>query len=521
MNTYDIILIGAGHNGLTAAAYLAKAGQKVLVLERRALVGGTVATEELWPGFKVDTVQQHGQIRPDIARDLNLAQHGLEPVAAVGSIFAPRPDGSHLYLAPNYTQATEAIARFSKTDAKHWPAFVSLMGKVANFLSDVYALTPPHLPKVDPAEGPALAQIGLKLRGLGKKDMMEVIRLVPMAALEMLDEWFESDAMRGVISAQAVHDLVQGPMGAGTVYNFSHHWVNHNGLFKTTPKGGVGQISQALAKAAQAFGAELRLNAEVAQINITDRRATGVTLKSGETFTARVIVANADPRHTLLGLVDPLELDPEAIHQAQQIKMRSATAKLHLALSGLPRFTAAPDANALRGTTVIAPSLNYVEKAYDATKYGECSAQPYLEVSLPTLTDPSRAPEGKHILSIHAQFAPYQLKHGDWQTQRDVLSKTILDTLQAYAPDLSSLITHSHLITPLDLEQTYGLTGGNLNHGEMMLDQFFFMRPMVGYTQYNTPIENLYLCGAGTHPGGGVSGASGRNAARQVLKMTR
>jgi phytoene dehydrogenase-like protein len=511
MNNFDSIIIGAGHNGLTTAAYLAKAGQNVLVLERRAVIGGSLVTEEVWPGYKVDTVQHRGELQAEVVRELNLTQHGLTP-ARVGGVFAPQPDGSALTLSPNMAASVQAIAKFSKKDSEQWPRFVALMSKIADFLRETYANTFPRVPKIDPAEAPVLAQLGLKLRGLGKKEMMEAIRVLPMALTELLDEWFESDAVKGAIGARGVHGVMQGSMGAGTAFLLLHHWANSHGFFQSTVPGGVGQITQALANAAQAHKATLRTNTEVAQIIVRDGRATGVRLASGEEISARRVISAADPRRTFLNLVGPLELDPEFVWAAQNIKLRGCVAKVNLALNGLPDFRSA-DGHAPHGTIVISPSLAYLERAYDAAKYGGLSEKPYLEVTLPSATDPSLAPNGKHIMSVHVQFVPYKGQIGEAEIER-----VVLETLSQYAPNLNGLISNSQILTPQTLESEYGLTEGNLYHGEMMLDQILFMRPISGWAQYKTPIENLWLCGPGTHPGGGISGGSGRNAARQILK---
>ena len=526
-NAYDAIIVGAGHNGLTTAAYLAKAGLKVLVLERRPVVGGAVVTEEGFPGFKVDTCSHGGQLRPDIGRDLGLAQHGLEIVSAHPTLFAPQPDGRQLLLSQGIAQTVESIERFSRADAKQWPAFVALLSKVAALLNEAYALTPPRVPAITPAEMPALAQLGLKLRGLGRKDMMEAVRMLPMSVAELLDEWFESDALKGAIGAFGVHGVMQGPMSGGTAFVLLHHWAINGGLFRPTVRGGMGQIANALANAAKAWGAEIRTGAEVAQIMVQDGKAIGVALASGEEINGRLVISNADPRRTFVGghkeppLLDSMELDPSFVRAVQNIRMRGACAKVNLALNGLPQFAGAHDHSPLHGTIVISPSLKYLERAYDAAKYGSYSPKPYLEIALPSVNDPSLAPEGRHVISIFAQYAPYHLKEGTWAERREALGDLVIETLSEYAPNLQSLITNYQVLTPLDLEEQYGLTEGNIHHGEMMLDQILFMRPVPGWAQYHTPIENLYLCGAGTHPGGGVSGASGRNAARQILKDTK
>ncbi len=512
---YDAIIIGAGHNGLTTAAYLAGAGQRVLVLERRDVVGGSVVTEELWPGYRVDTLQHYGALRPDIVRDLGLARFGLT-TTQVG-LTALQPGGDALALVPSVAASAQAIAAVSQADAERWPAFVALMAKVAGFLNEVYAAPFPRVPQVDAAEAPALAQLGLKLRGLGKKDMVEAIRVLPMSMLELLDEWFESDLLRGALAARGVHGLMQGPMGAGTGFLFLHHWANNDSLYQRQVRGGVGALSAALAKAAEAAGATLRLGAEVAHVRLTGDQADGVVLANGDEIAARRVVSALDPRRTFLNLVGPDALDPEFVWTTQNIKMRGCTAKVNLALDGLPEFKGVSEP-ALRGTLVLSPSLNDLERAYDAAKYGRISERPYLEVSVPTLADPGLAPAGKHILSVHMQFAPYKSEVEGWSA---AIEKTVVQALAQFAPDLPGRIVYSQVLTPHDLEAKFGLTEGNLYHGEMMLDQILFMRPMSGWAQHRTPIDGLFLCGPGTHPGGGVSGASGRNAARVILKQIR
>lgn len=514
-NHYDAIVIGAGQNGLTAAAYLARAGQRVLVLERRATLGGSVSTEALWPGYQVDPVLNRGQLAAEVVRELDLARHGLKPLPQSLSLFAPGPDGSHVWLTPDLPAALQSIGRLSRDDAAQWPKFLALLGKVAGFLQEAYGLTMPHLPRPLPAEAPGLAQLGLKLRGLGPKDMMEAVRLLPMSLTELLDEWFTSDLLKGALGAQGVHALTQGPLSAGTGYLLLHHWALQNGPFRGTVQGGSGAITQALAAVARAAGAEIRANSEVTAITTTDNRATGVRLASGEQVGARRVLSSLDPKRTFLGLVGPLALDPGFVHAINCIKMRGSVAKMHLALNGLPRFTAAPGPEALRGTVVIAPSLLYLERAYDAAKYGGLAEQPYLEITVPTVLDPSLAPAGQHVMSIHVQYAAYR---GETPAWREAIETAVLRTLAPYAPDLAGQITHRQVFTPHDLEQIYGLTEGHLYHGELMLDQFLFMRPVPGWAQYRTPVDQLWLCGPGAHPGGGISGLPGRNAAREVLK---
>ncbi len=514
-NSYDAIVIGAGHNGLTAAAYLAKAGQRVLVLERRETLGGTVSTDEPWPGYRVDPVQHFGRLSPDIQRDLGL--NGLAGALTRVPLTALQPAGESLILEPDVATSARAIARFSARDADRWPAFVGLMGKVAGFLNEVYAAPFPRVPHVDASEAPALAQLGLKLRGLGKKDMVEAVRVLPMSMFELLDEWFESDALRGVLAARGIHGLMQGPMSAGTAFLFLHHWAVQRSLFQTAVSGGVGILSAALARAAEGFGAEIRVGAEVAQVRLEGEHATGVILANGDEIAAKRVVSALDPRLTFLKLVGPECLDPEFVWATQNIKLRGCVARVNLAVDGLPGFQGVSEAG-VRGALVVSPSLNDVERAYDAAKYGRLSERPYLEISVPTAADPDRAPAGKHIVSIHFQYAPFKGEAADWE---GAIEKLAIAALSPYAPDLAGRVLHSQVLTPHALEGCYGLSEGNLYHGEMMLDQILFMRPLSGWAQHRTPVEGLYLCGPGTHPGGGVSGASGRNAARQLLKDLR
>ncbi len=519
--SYDAIVIGAGHNGLTAAAYLARAGQKVLVLERRGLVGGSVVTEELWPGFKVDTAAHRGQLAGEIVRDLALGRHGLVMLPGVASLFSPLPDGESLWLSTDPVATRDSLQRHSPADAARWAAFTARLDQVAGLLREAYALSMPAVPDIPAGDLPALARLAWHWRGLGKADMLEVLRLLPMSARELLDEWFESPALQAALAALGVQGLRQGPLSAGTAFLLAHQWVNHGGPFKATARGGLGQITAALASAARSAGAEIRTGAEVTRLLVEDGRAVGVVLADGAELRAQRLVSALDPRRTFLGLVDPFALDPEFVRAVQNIKLRGAFAKVHLALAGLPQFKAVAGGLGpapLRGVIHIGPSLMDLERAYDDAKYGRPSQRPWLEVTLPSVADPALAPDGQHVMSIWVQYAPYHLQDGDWDTQREALGDRVVRTLAEYAPGLEGLIVQRQVLTPLDLERTFGLTEGNVYHGEMMLDQILFMRPVPGWAQYRTPLEGLYLCGPGTHPGGGVSGLPGRNAARQLLK---
>lgn len=495
-NQYDTIIIGAGHNGLVAAAYLAKQGKKVLVLERRSIVGGSVVTESFGDNFTVDSVQIGGTLRPDIIKDLKLqlsaSTSPTAPLSTMPAFISLQPDGNHLTLNE------ESIKRFSEKDASRWNEFVRFMDKAASILDAAYATIMPRLPKnMSLRDGYGLLELGLELRLAGRKDMLNFIRALPMSAQELVEEYFESEIVKAAIASVAIHNSTLGPMSAGTGYTLIHNWLNRGGLVHVNA-GKAGEITSALANAVKSFGGEIRANSEVAKIKIENQIANGVVLSSGEEISADAILCSADPKHTLLKLVGAQDLPPEFVWHTQSIKMRGSVAKVHLQVNG--------DHGIPAGALCVAPSIKYLEKAYDAAKYGEISEKPYLEITT-----------SENTVSIHFQFAPYQLKTGDWGLETKKVEKIAIETLNEYFPNLNSLISNSHIITPMDLEQTYGLTEGDINHGQLMLDQFLFMRPIPGWSNHKTPIDNLYLCGSGVHGGGGVSGAAGRN----VLKVLK
>jgi phytoene dehydrogenase-like protein len=495
----DVIVIGAGLNGLVAANYLAKAGKKVLVLERREIVGGQAVTEALGEGFKVDALHAGGQLRPDIVSELDLTRHGY-PVTTAEPLISLLPDGRQLRLtADDDSETCASINAISRADAQSWPEFVAFMNEATAFLDAAYRTPMPRLPHVSLSEGAPLAKLGLKLRGLGARNMFRVIRMLPMSALELTEEWFESDPVRAAIGAVAVHGSTLGPMSAGSGYTLMHNWLNRGGPGHKRVEGGVGRMADALVAALKARGGQIRTSAEVKIILQDDLRTRGVRLAGDEEIAAPVVISGADPRHTLLDLVGAPELPPEFVWHTQSIKMRGSVAKVHLRTDGnhgLPQ-----------GTFVIAPSIRYVERAYDAAKYGQMSTAPYLEITA-----------NGAVVSIHFQFAPYKLRDSEWSQERAVLERIAVDTAAEALPQLKSSIREIKSLTPLDLEKIYGLTEGDLNHGQLLLDQMFFMRPTPGWSTHKTPIDNLYLCGNGVHGGGGLSGASGRNAAAAVLK---
>jgi len=502
MTRADILIVGAGHNGLVAAAYLAKAGRKVLVLERAEVPGGQLSAGRLWPGVEAPALHPSGRLRPDIVRDLGLARHGLRSAAASSTpaCVSLLPDGESLRLTTEAgdSSTVEAIRRLSARDAERWPEFLAFMDTAAEFLDAAYRTPMPRLQKSDlVANGLPLAALALRLRRLGRKDLFRVIRSLSMSAQEFTDEWFEAEPLKAAIGALAIHGVTLGAYSAGTGYTLIHNWLNRGGLSHRRDDGT--SITTALVSALEAHGGELRTAAGVARILVDRQRVTGVRLESGEQIEATVVASAADPRSTLLGLVGAPELPPEFVWQAQSIRMRGSVAKVHLLTDGRHGLH--------EGTLLVAPTLRYLERAYDAAKYGEISAQPYLEV---TTTGT--------VVSIHFQFAPYELRGREWAVARATLEQRAIDTLAVHCPGLRGSLREVRSITPLDLEQDWGLTEGDLSHGQPILDQIFFMRPLPGWSDHRTPVDGLYLCGGGVHGGGGVSGASGRNAARAILK---
>lgn len=521
---YDVIVIGAGHNGLVAASMLAKAGFKTLVLEQRNVLGGAAATEEVFPGFKINTGADDASLFGDeIIEALNLEAHGLAFYEPEVAIFAPQPDGSALTLWPDEVRSAAEISRFSQHDGGRYVEFAAEINQYARALRGMRLLTPPELMQRTLNDAATWSKFGLNLRRMGSKQMMEFMRVLPMPVGSYLDEWFESDALKGTLAAPAVLGNQLGVRSGGTNFMLLYQ---HAGGFqrRRAVVGGIGQLSAVLAAAAEQHGAEIRLQTAVDHILLSDTRdghddrAAGVVLADGSEIKAHVVVSNADPRRTFFGLVGPTKLEPRFMHHVRSIIYRGVTAKVNLALSGLPQFSGQADAAQLSGRICISPSLTYLEQAYDAAKYGSFSPNPLLDATIPTLLDPALAPAGQHIMSITMQYAPYDLAAGDWTEQRERLGDLIVAVLSRYAPDLPSLILERQILTPLDWEQTYALTEGSIHHGQMSLDQLLIMRPVSGWGRYRTPVENLFLCGAGTHPGGGVTGAPGYNAAREVIK---
>jgi phytoene dehydrogenase-like protein len=514
----DVIFVGGGHNGLTAATMLARRGLKTLVLEARATVGGAAITEELHPGFRISTLAHAAQPAAALITELRLAEHGLELIEPDPYLFAPLSDGRSLMLGGDIDATSASIATFSADDARRYPEFCETLARVRAFAGDIMASTPPDIEQPSNADLWSMAMMGRRFRKLGKKDAYRVLRWVPMSAADFVSEWFESEPLRAAVAGGGIFGTALGPRSAGSAAVLLMRMCTGDGR-RLLIRGGLGSLTSALATAARAAGAEIRTNSEVRRIHVKGGRATGVTLTSGEALPAKAVVSNADPRRTLLGLIDPVELEPGFLARIRSYRAPGTVAKINLALSALPDFTAVRgDIRALAGFIHIGPDLEYLERAYDASKYGSWSPRPYLDVTIPSLTDPTMAPAGAHVMSISAQYAPYRLRDTSWGDASGAFADAVIETLAHYAPNLKSLILHRQTITPADLEAIYGLTGGHIFHGELALDQLFTMRPLMGWARYRTPVRGLYMCGAGTHPGYGVSGLSGLNAAREIIK---
>ncbi|HSM71785.1 MAG TPA: NAD(P)/FAD-dependent oxidoreductase, partial [Anaerolineales bacterium] len=455
-------------------------------------------------GFIVDSLHAGGMLRSDIIKDLGLGMSGTNTRSTRPPFISLQADGNHLVLDADPAKAAESIKRFSEKDAANWSPFLDSMRKASRFIHKSNSTIMPRLPKgFNMSEGMDLAKLGIVLRMMGGKDMMRIIRGIPMTAEEFADEWFESDVVKGAVASLGIHGFTLGPMGAGTGYTLMDNWANRGGMAHVSVDGGIGMIGEALADAIKSFGGEIRMDAEVKSIQVDTYTCKGVVLANGEEISAKNIISAVDPKQTFLNLVGAVNLPPEFVWNVQSIKMRGSVAKVHLLVDtasadGRPPL---PD-----GTLVIAPSIKYLEKAYDAAKYHSISEKPYLEITT-----------SGNVVSIHFQYAPYKLKDKSWDTERETVENLAIDTLAEYFPNFKSSVKNTKVITPLDMEQTYGLTEGDLNHGQLMLDQFMFMRPIPGWSNHKTPLDNLYLCGSGVHGGGGVSGAAGRNVIK-VLK---
>ncbi len=524
---YDAVVIGGGHNGLVCGAYLARAGLSVVILERRDILGGACVTEELWPGYHISTASYvNSLLQPQIIEDLELRRYGFE-MLPFDHLFHPFPDGRYLVIWDDTRKTCEEIAKFSRQDAEAFPDFQEFRRQAAAFVRELMWMTPPNPIQPRLRDLNALLTLGLRLRRMGRK-AFRFMDLMTESISAFLDRWFESDHVKTALAWSGSVGTFAGPKTPGTAYVLLHHSTGGGQRGAQGGwgfvRGGMGTITRAIAQAALKHGATIRTSAEVERILLKDGRAVGAVLTSGEEIRAKCVVSNADPKRTFLRLVGPEHLEAEFVREVKNLKTFSTAFKMNLALDEAPRYTAFdPD---VIGTCYpcyihIAPSIAYLEKAYDDAKYGRWSEEPFISPLVPTMADDTLAPKGKHIMNIFGGHAPYRLGQGDWCTEREKFADRVIDVLEQYAPNVKDAIIHRQVLVPPDLEARFGLTDGHIFHAELSLEQLFFMRPVPGYADYRTPIHGLYLCGAGTHPGGGVMGVPGHNASRELLRDWR
>ena len=523
-----VVLIGGGHNALITAFYLAKGGFKPLVLERREMVGGGAITEEFHPGFRASTLAHTlGPLRSDVARDLRVEKFECEILHPDPRVFAPTPGGNALFFYNDAAQTAGGIASLSAKDAAKYKEFADSLDHLTGILDQYVSMTPPAIESPSFEDLWNLFKTGRNVRMLGKKGIFDLLRWGPMAVADFVSEFFETELLRAVLSARGIFGTALGPWSAGsTAVLLLRSAADSNPAGPAAfPRGGLGSLTRALAESAKQAGAEIRTDAGVQHIRVKDGAVSGIVLSDGEEIAVEAVVSGVDPKRTFFQLLDPGELDPTFANRMKNFRSKGNVAKVNLALGGLPTFPALEahqsPLKALSGRIHIGPEIDYLERAFDASKYGNFSNAPWLDVTLPTILDPALAPDGKHVLSSYVQYAPYKLREGDWDLLRKDLGDTVIKTLATYAPNLPGLVEAVQVITPKDLESTYGFTGGHIFHGELALDQLFTMRPVLDWARYKTPIRGLFLCGSGTHPGNGLTGASGANAAREIIHALR
>jgi phytoene dehydrogenase-like protein len=519
---YDVIVIGGGHNGLVNAAYLAKAGKKVVVLERRHVLGGAAVTEEIIPGFLFSECSYVvSLLRPEIIRELDLPRHGLEILPLDGT-FSPMPSGDYLWRVNDHAKSIRDIRRHSRLDAEAYDEFSKMMTPMCRFVKPMLSMIPPDPTTLNPRDLKQLHFLLQRFRELSSDERYTLVQLMTMSSADFLDQWFETDVLKATMSASGIIGTFLGIRSPGTAYVLLHHYMGEiDGAFRSWgfSRGGTGAISNAIADAAREAGVEIRTKAPVGKILVKNGRAAGVFLQSGEELSANVVSSSVDPHLTFEKFLDPSELPADFLEGVRRYKFRGSSGKVNLAVDALPNFKCLPGPGAhLRGAVSISPSMEYMERAYDDAKYGHFSRKPYIDMVIPSLTDPSVAPPGKHVLSCFVQYAPYKLAQGTWDEQKETFGDNVINTIAEYAPNIKDIIVGRQVLTPLDLEREFGLTQGNIFQGELSLEQLFFLRPVAGWAYYRTPIRNLYMCGSATHPGGGIMGANGRIASQVILK---
>ena len=524
-NHYDAVIIGGGHNGLVTAAYLAGNGRRVVVLEARELVGGCAVTEEIWPGYKISTASYLlSLMQQKVVDDLDLPRFGYAVDAKDPAFFSPYPDGRYILTWQDEAQTQSEIARFSKKDAETYPKYNAHLERLGMVAESLLLTTPPDFPPSSIGDFIEYLKLAGKMRGLSRAEIVGLVKIFTQSVADFLDDWFESDELKVMLATDGVIGANGGPRSPGTAYILLHHTMGgvdgHRGLWGFV-RGGMGTVSEAIAASAKARGTEIRTNARVERILTKDGRSAGVVLEGGEEFHAPIVASNLDPKLTFLHLLAPSELPEEFRSGIEKFRCEGTSLKMNLALSGTPEFKVLPEAGPHLGATMhICPSVDYIERAWDDAKYGRPSHSPAIEMTMPTMYDKSLAPEGHHIMGIFMQYAPYTLKDTTWDELCEPYTERVLDVIEEYVPNIRRILVHRQTLTPLDLERRFGITGGNIFHGEMSLDQMFVMRPLAGWARYRTPVKGLYLCGSGGHPGGGVMGAPGHNCAREILKDT-
>jgi phytoene dehydrogenase-like protein len=519
---YDVIVIGGGHNGLVNAAYLAKAGKRVVVLERRHVLGGAAVTEEIFPGFFFSECSYVvSLLRPEIIRELDLPRHGLEILPLDGT-FSPMPNGDYLWRVNDHAKSIRDIRRHSRLDAEAYDEFSKMMTPMCRFVKPILSMIPPDPTTLRPRDLRQLHFLLQRFRELSSDERYTLIQLMTMSSADFLDQWFETDVLKATMSASGIIGTFLGIRSPGTAYVLLHHYMGEiDGAFRSWgfSRGGTGAISNAIAGAARELGVEIRTKSPVAKILVKNGSVAGVVLQSGAEIFADVVSSSVDPHLTFERFLESSELSADFLEGVRRYKFRGSSGKVNLALDALPDFKCLPGPGAhLRGAISISPGMDYMERAYDDAKYGCYSRRPYIDMVIPSLTDPSVAPPGKHVLSCFVQYAPYKLAKGTWDEQREEFGDNVVNTIAEYAPNLKNIIIGRQVLTPLDLEREFGLTQGNIFQGELSLEQLFFLRPVAGWAYYRTPIRNLYMCGSATHPGGGIMGANGRLASQVILR---
>jgi len=529
---YDAVIIGGGHNGLISAAYLARAGLRTLVLERRHVLGGAAVTEEIVPGFRFSVASYVvSLLRPEVIRELDLPRHGLEILPLDGTLTPVRPGegpasggGDYLWRVNDHGRTVRELRRWSLADAEAYEEYGQLMVEMARFIKPILGIIPPDPTANDPRGLMPVASLLRSFQQLPQRQQAVFVQLMTMSATDFLRQWFVTDPLIATMSASGIIGTYLGIQSPGTAYVLLHHYMGEiDGAFRAwgIPRGGTGGISYAIASAAQALGAEIRTEAPVARINLKGDRATGVVLESGEEIEAAHVLSSADAKVTFLDLLEPGTLPPEFEAEIRRFKFRGSSGKVNLAVDRLPDFTCLPGyGEHLRGAISFSPSVDDMERAYDDAKYGHWSRRPYVDMIIPTLVDPAMAPPGKHVISCFVQYAPYKLDPslGTWDDNREAFGDAVIDRIAEFAPNIRDIIVGRQVLTPLDIERTMGLTEGNIFQGELTLEQLFFNRPVPGYARFRTPLRNLWLSGSSTHPGGGIMGANGRLAAIELLR---